>query len=239
MKIDKPTEYQKNMAIEKIMQKGLVRPRKLSAQLLEMWRTLGLSYIFGDIFQAFIIVAIIMLGGFLVYLEFSKLMMHAVTFAFAPLSFLSIVLFAEMIERLSGLYELKMTFKYTIRQITAFRILCFSLLGVVTCVISSASAGGEFLQTLATSLSALFLCALFITFILRRFAPVWRYVSMGAWVIISVLPIYLLGERWETILSGMPAALTLTIAVIAFLLFLHEVKQIMNEKRGAEIYAGC
>lgn len=244
MKIDKPTENQKNMAIEEILQKGLVRPATLTTKLWEMWRTLGPKYIFGDIYQALIIAVVVIVGFFSLYLQFlclqsSRPIMHSITFAFAPLSFLIIMLFAEIIERLGGLYELKMTFKYTIRQITAFRILCFSLLGVVFCVISSVFSGGGFFQAFATSLCALFLCSFLIAFIVRRFAPLWRYVSMGAWVLASILFIYIFGNKWEMLLSNTPTALTFILAAVVFALFLHEIKQIITEKRGVEIYAGC
>ena len=58
-------------------------------------------------------------------------------FATAPVFFVFAVLLTEIAERINLLYELKMTCKYTILQITAFRVVCFSLIGTVLCTLIS------------------------------------------------------------------------------------------------------
>ena len=53
------------------------------------------------------------------------------TVCYSPGILVFAVLLTEIAERINLLYELKMTCKYTILQITAFRVVCFSLIGTV------------------------------------------------------------------------------------------------------------
>ena len=238
MNIIKPSKNEKDRAITEILQTGLIRPKSLVAHLKELYTALGINYIFWDMTQAIIISAIVLVGILGMYFQISAPMVYATSFIFAPFLFILIVFFADIIERLSGLYELKMTFKYTMQQITAFRILCFSLLGVLFCVMSSVVIEGEFLRVFAVSICALFLCALFTAFVTHHFSPKWQYASLTAWVVISILITRFGDERWNSFLANTPITVTLFVACAVFALFLFEIRKMIITRKEVVSYVG-
>jgi hypothetical protein len=174
MNIIELSQNEKDRAIEAILSRGLSKPKSLWGHLWEIYRALGLRYIFLDTAQAIIMTvfaAIVFIG---LYPLWPEQHIYAALFAAAPVFFIFVVLFTETIERLSGLYELKMTCKYTVRQIAAFRVLCFSLVGVVFCTLTSLyfsrlQLAYDFFRAFSISLCALFLCAFLTISVLRRF----------------------------------------------------------------------
>lgn len=246
MNIIEPSQNEKDTAIECILSGGLLKPKSLWGYLREIYRTLGPRYIFLDTAQAIIISAAAAAGFIILYPLSPEQHIYAALFAEAPLFFIFTVLFTETIERVSGLYELKMTCKHTIQQITAFRILCFSLMGTVFCMLTSLyfsrlPVAHNFLRAFSISLCALFLCAFLTIFIMRRFIRKWIYfAAMLLWVAINLLPTWIFGLRWEIFLSKIPVAITVFITIIACTLFLVEIKKLMNiRKREAEYYVNC
>ena len=170
---------------------------------------------------------------------------NAVLFAAAPVFFVAAVLLAETVERSSVLYEIKMTCRYTIQQIAAFRVLVFSLMGTVMCTLANLfsrySASDDFLRPLSISICALFLCSYASMVILRSFNWRWNHFApLLLWLLIGVLPMWVFRERWELFLSQVPITITALIAVIAFGLFLHEIKKLIHHQtREVAYHVGC
>jgi hypothetical protein len=237
------TQSEKAGAIEDILDKGLRKPRSNRSVFREIHRLLGYRFIFWDTAQAFVVSAITF-AGVLVVVPFSPAAFrHAVLFGCAPLLFIAILFFTEVLEHAGDLYELKLTCKYTIRQITAFRIMCYSLLGIIFCAgIAGVTAYRmenvrELLRLFPLSLCALFICAFIGLFFMRRSARKSAYVSAAVlWGIIAFVPVLLFGERWELFLSGLPVAVTLGIALLSGALFLLEIKKFMNTRHKEATY---
>ncbi len=234
MNIIEPSQYEKEKAIEDILSKGLSRPKRLWEYLYNIHRTLGLRYIFHDMAFPMVMTVLTMIVLIGLYPLTLKQHTYATLFAIAPLFFLFIVLFSETVEHMNGLYELKMTCKYTIQQIAAFRVLCFSLMGTVFCTLislyfSQSFVVYSFFKTSSLSLCALFLCAFLTIFMMRHFKWKWiHFLSLLLWIAIGFMPIWLLGEQWEHFLSQIPVAITMLVAVIACTLFLMEIKKLMK-----------
>jgi hypothetical protein len=246
MNIIEPSQYEKDKAIEDIILKGLSKPKSLWEYLCDIYRALGLRYIFCDMAYAMIMTVVSTIGFIILYPLTPEQHIYAAIFAVAPVFFIFIVLFTEIIERVSGLYELKMTCKYTVQQITAFRILCFSLLGAVFSVLTSLYFSRllivyDLLRTFSLSLCALFLYAFLTIFILRRFNRKWNYIIVVLlWIIIGLLPARIFGEQWNLLLVRLPVAVTVFVAATACILFLMEIKKLMDiSKREVAYDVGC
>ncbi len=245
MNIIEPSQYEKDKAIEDILSKGLSKPKSLLGYLGNLYSALGLRYIFFDMAFPIVMTVIATIGFIVLYPLTLKQHLYATLFAIAPLFFIFMVLFTETMEQINRLYELKMTCKYTIQQIAAFRVLCFSLLGTILCTFislyfSQLLVAYSFFKTVSLSLCALFLCAFLTIFLMRHFNWKWIHFSaMLLWIMISFMPIWISGERWELFLSQIPAAITMFVAVIACNLFLMEIKKLMNtHKREVAYYVG-
>lgn len=246
MNIIELSQDEKERAIEDILSKGLSKPKSLWGYLCEIYCALGFRYIFLDTGLAIIMTVVATIGFIRLYPMSLEQYPYATLFALAPVFFLFVVLFAETIERVSGLYELKMTCKYTVQQITAFRVLCFSLMGAMFCTLTSLHFSRlpityDFFRVFSLSLCALFLCAFLTIFIMRRFTRDWIYfIAMLLWTAIGFLPVRIFGHWWELFLSQVPITITVFVAVIACALFLMEIKNLMKiRKREVAYYVGC
>ena len=244
MNIIKPSPEEKEKAIEYILSKGLSKPKNLWDIFYMMYRSLGLRYLFLDTTEPIIISVAFMIGFILLCSSSLKQYINVVLFATAPVFFVFAVLLTEIAERINLLYELKMTFKYTIQQITAFRVVCFSLIGTVLCTLISLFAPfpGDYdiVRALSLSLCALFLCSSLSIFIMRYFNWKWRHFApILVWMTICLLPICISAKWWESFLSRVPVAITISVAAVAFVLFIKEIKKLVNiQIREVGYYVG-
>jgi len=237
---------ERDRAIDAILDKGLVTPVSTPIFLRNMLKDLGVKVIFrgalpGVLLSVFVAVAYVLMvvlyaDGFSADRDY-----FALIFLFSPMLFVGLTLTTEATERMegNGLVDLKMTCRYTALQITAFRLLSFSLAGAVFAAVGGYSyhavtATGHLLQLLALSLSSVFLCTLLIIYTMRRFRVGW-WAGATAWTALGLLPIIINRQAWEELLAHLPPALTLGVAIIAFTLFLRELKIITREVR----YADC
>lgn len=240
------TTNERDKAINEILDKGLVAPVSTPIFLRNMFQNLGVVVIFRGalpgvllslfVAAAYVLVIVLYIDGISTELHYNSLL-----FLLSPMLFIVLTLSTEATELLEGkgLYELKMTCRYTVRQITAFRLLCFSLVGAIFAVIGGYSyhaviETGYLLQLVSLSLSSVFLCTLLIIFTMRHFRVGW-WVGACTWTAVGLLPMAINRQGWEELLSHLPPALTLGVAVAAFTLFLREIKIIAREVR----YADC
>lgn len=246
MNIIEPSQNEKDLAIEKILSNGLSKPKKLWRYLWDIYRALGFRYIFLDTVNAMIMTTTVTIGFALLYPFSFEKHLNATLFAMAPVFFISIVLFTETIERSRGLYEIKMTCKYTIQQVTAFRVLCFSLMSAAFSILinlyfSRLQDTYDFFRAFSLSLCDLFLCSFLTIFIMRRFKWKWMHFSVILlWISIGFVPTWIFGEQWELFLSQIPVSIATFFAIIACVLFLMEIKNLMNiRKSEVAYYVSC
>lgn len=136
-------------------------------------------------------------------------------------------------ERSNPLYELKMTLKYTVKDMIIFRILCYSLISVVFSVVLSIGAASvlDSWRALSIAFSSLFLCTLLTIVIARRMNHHLNYlISFGVWSVMNLVPLLLFGGRWEMILSQIPLGLTVIVIMGLIYLYVKELKQFINMK---------
>ncbi len=234
MNISKPTERERDIAIDNILSAGLSKPDGIWHFCSKMYRSLGLKFIFFDISQAIIMAVAVTVAFILMYPLSSQQNMYSLLYVISPLFFISIVCFTEFIERNDRIYELKMTCKYTVQQIIVFRVLCYSLISILLCIFIS---GGipvtyNFLRAVSITLSALMICALFTIYVMRRLKGRWVYlISPVVWAVIVFLPVLIFGEKWELFLSQIPIGIAAAVAIIGFYLYLREIKKLINTNK--------
>jgi hypothetical protein len=239
-------DSERNASIEYILNKGLVKPKSLAEYLGGLYRQLGFRYLFWDTAQ---IVALITITLFVVLLILPNTpadMKYSLLFAGSPLVFLLSMICSDASERVSGLYDLKMTCKYSLRQVNVFRIICFSLLGIVFSVGAGSVIGAcskvavvadeqWAFDLLALSLASLFICAFLFLAIIRHFPG--RFAAMvGAvvWLILGVVPMAVLGKRWELLLMSIPTAITIAVAIISAALCGYELTKLLKSNQTEE-----
>jgi hypothetical protein len=118
--------------------------------------------------------------------------------------------------------------------------MCYSLLGIVFCVgITAYQANNtqELLRLFPLSLCALFICAFISLYLMRRFVGKLTTVIVAIlWFSIAFIPLAIFRDKWEQLLSGLPVAITISIAVLSCALFLLEIKKLLETKKTEAAY---
>jgi hypothetical protein len=231
-------EREKTASINYILARGLVKPPTTTERIREMTRVLGLRFIFWDTGYSLCFATITVIGVLMLLILPSTSYRCSAAVAAAPLLFLVIALFAETTERASGLYELKATCRYTVRQITALRMICYSVVGVIlTALIAALSAqdAREFLSLFPLCLFALFVCAASNLTITRLLRGKWTNAAFFTlWVLVSLALPLSFGENWETLLNGIPAVVSTSLALVCAGILVRQIGALLSEvKRHA------
>lgn len=226
-------EKTKNASIEYILSQGLVKPQTARERIAEMLRTIGFRFIFWDTGYSLFFTAVTLAVVLVLFSFAPDDYRYSASIAVAPLFFLLITMFAETSERVCGLYELKQTCRYTIQQVTALRVVCYSVVGFVFTVvitIISTDSGYEFFSLFPLCLSALFLCAILSISFTRFLHGKWVYAVFSAvWVFVNIVIPFLLGEKWEMILREMPIAFSVVIAILGGAVLAYQVSKMLSE----------
>jgi len=240
------TPKERSREINAILDKGLIVPVSMPIFLRNMLKNMGLKVVFRGALPG-VLLSILVAATYVIMVVLyadglsDEWNHYALIFLLSPMLFIGLTLSTEATERMegNGLYELKMTCRYTVQQITAFRLLCFSLAGAIFAVVAGYSyhavtEAGYLLQLISLSLSSVFICTVLIIFTMRRFRAGW-WVGATIWMVLGLLPMVINRQGWEELLAHLPPVLTLGVALVAFTLFLREIKIITREVR----YADC
>ena len=226
-------EQEKNESIDYILSQGLVKPQTARERITEMTQTLCLRFIFWDmgysLFFAAVTIALVLVLSIAAPDDYSR----SFAVAAAPLVFLLLGAFTETAERANGLYELKQTCRYTVQQVTVLRVICYSVAGVIfTAVITAISANDayEFLSMFPLCLSALFVCSALFLCVTRYLRGKWSgAVYSAAWVFMNIALPFSLRDTWETLLGGVPIALSVAVTVLGMAVLAYQIKRRLSE----------
>lgn len=238
MNIPMPDQREKEVAIQRIITEGLVPPQSLRQHVGELYCSLGFRYIFRDTVDGLIMAVAAVIGFMLVWTLSSGQHLYGMVIIVSPLLFLLQAVVIEAKERLSGMYELKMVCKFTLRQITAFRMIGFSGLGIVCCIGISVFASfywriPDFGRILVLSLCSLFLYSLFTLWGIQRMRGRAAYCTPAVmWIIACLLPVVLQDGQWDRLLADVPVAAALCLLLVSGWLYLREIKKLFlsNDK---------
>ncbi len=226
-------EAEKNKSIDQILAQGLVNPQTTGERISGMLRELGLRFIFWDTGYSLFFAAITLACTFALFMLAPSTYRISATVAVAPLLLLFAILFAETSERLGGLYQIKQTCRYTIRQIAALRILCYCALGILfTVFVALVRADQEFgfFSLFPLCLSALFVCAALSLSMLHQARNQWNYPVFSAiWLLATIVVPLSFGEAWESTLREMPLMFSIGLTVIGVGLFVWQISKMLRE----------
>ncbi|MFP3153525.1 hypothetical protein LQZ18_03695 [Lachnospiraceae bacterium ZAX-1] len=223
----------KDQSIKYILDCGLVKPKTAQKQAAGILQSFGWRFLFWDTAYSLTFAGITIAVMLAVFTAVPGNYRYSATIAVAPLLYLLISVFTETEERAGGLYELKQTCRYTTQQISALRTVCYSIVGAgYTTIVAliSANSASEFITMFPLSLLALFVCAV-PQLTLTRFARFkWANVVYAAvWVFVNLALPLRIGGAWEKFLAGIPAVVSLGIAIIGAAVILYQIKKMLME----------
>ena len=220
MRIDYPTDAERDASIDAILAAGLDPQPTLRHALGGLYRILGLRGMLFGVWDC-VLLAVLLSGcaavplmGVLLSRAEPRLLLYPLTGG-APLLYAALLLLTFWKEEQLGTRELKMTVLYDLRQLTALRLLLFSGMAALGNVLLAACAAAFcrdallFAQLLSLSLGAL---CVYIALTLLWFQPV----LPALWAALCLLPPVFLPEALlAALLDGLPLAGTALLAVLA------------------------
>lgn len=243
--IPMPTEDEKDAAVRRIVAAGIKHSGLLS-QLTEIYRALGLRCIFWDTADCFAIAIISFVCAVASLSVCYTDNAIAVLFAVSPVFYVVLTIAVQWKEHMTGLYELKMTCKYTIQKVTAFRMSCFLAAGLPTCgvlaaVFEATMYNGDFIRLLLISVCSMFLCAVIMMLAIIVVKRPELYLSVPVvWGILCLTPAIIFGKAWNDFLLNLSYTAVIIAILICAVIYTVQIKKlILNNDMEDTIYADC
>ncbi|WP_110111859.1 hypothetical protein [Bacillus sp. CGMCC 1.16541] len=224
--IDYPDEQTMKSHIREIVAKGVKKPRSFPAHLKEMYKQVGVRYLFHDatdvLFVFFIGLSLLGLGWFYTAEQLHSMNeLYSVLFISSPILYLvlAVLFFVRASEQRT--FEVEMTCKYHVFQLAAFRMLVFGV-GAIGCngllivVLSSFYPALHVLEALCMSMSSLSVFATSFLYLSQKVRSKWgSYAFIGVWVIGNMTAAVYSEELYTLILRHIP----MYVYMLIFILF--------------------
>ncbi|MCI8647202.1 MAG: hypothetical protein HFE76_10565 [Firmicutes bacterium] len=236
MNIIMPSEEEKSRSVAQILETGLPRKRPLRLRLPRLVRSIGLRNLFWGTYDC---IFIAVLGSILLSVLFAipsaydHQLLPLSLFLISPALYGLLHLLTIWKELQIGLYSIKMTCYYTLKELTALRMVFFgganALLDVVFVAVLSQREDMflSFFQMLSISLSALFLYGTATLFALSHVPGNRQWIVPALWCAVCAAPA-IFGMNVLGLLMKLPYAAALFAALLAAALFFAKAEHYLS-----------
>lgn len=241
MKIEYPSDFEIDKSVEYICEKGKIKKHGFFVFLHDMTKGLGFANVFYGIRDAMLLAGFVfaLLCAWISVIFESEARNTAViaSFAFAPGVFITMFLLSYIKEKTSLTYSVKMTCKYTVNHLLAYRMFVFSLVGAVAdavyvlliCIKTDLS----YITLLCVSLASLFLFSLALIFAVLRFNSILAPVTLLiVWLTVNGLMWIFLGDFYGTLLQQVPVWIYVVSAIAAAVIYINRLAALSNMRRN-------
>lgn len=246
MKIEIPNEKKIKDEINSVMSKGLVEGKSFCSYLKIMYRQIGIRYLFHDglelIFAIFLVSAILFSEIIIRNQNYMGDMtdVYAYLFTVSPILYLLMSISNFVKAKSNKTYEVEMTCKYDIYQISAFRMLVFSVISIVfnilfVSVISNIYEKIDFLKAFIVSIASLFIFSVIFLFAINRIKNrLIKYVIILSWIVFNLSLYISKVDLYIQLLSSISIYTWLIVTVVSIYLYMKNLKTlvIFSRKEG-------
>lgn len=225
--IHKLSGNEKDITINEIVKNGIIKPSDKLRKMLDVKHICTFRTIFFGVGDCLFLglLAAVCLWFFLIQAD--SQVMVCLIFAFSPFAYMVSYLLTAWKEHLLQLYEVKMTCKYTIRQISAFRMIYFSGFNIflnvllLSALIKFWFSAVIFWKILGLSFSAVFLYGIImLVFQIKGKPYLTIIVPPVLWGIVNAWMIAFYGEKLENALLNLAGSLVAAIMAAVFMIYL-------------------
>lgn len=240
-----PTSEEKSQSIRTILDRGVAQPQRLRSALPQLWRALGVRGLFFGVWDCVLLATLasaLVWCGLIPWLGNSRSSLYVLLFVSSPFLYGLLHTLTIWKEISTGTYELLMTCRYSLQQITVMRMLVFGGASLML----SVAAGGlisllypdliSMLEMVSICCSALFLFAT-VQIIAEQKWPMRYFIAPAIWILLG-LGLILLGEKAESFLIGIPIFVFWIITLVCAGVYGMTLRHIFfNPREGAISYA--
>lgn len=234
----KPSEIEKESAIQNIVRHGIVSPADRIKGLLDASRACPFGILFFGVGDCLFLGVLIMVCLWLFLLQFNTQMILCSVFALSPFAYISSFFLTTWKERIVQLYEVKMSCHYTIRQVTALRMIYFSLGNMFINTAALLIFAREqtrfipFWKTLGLSFSSLFLYGvIMLLFQIRGSLHLSVAIPPFTWILLNLFVVMYYGEQVEKMLLNLAGGFVFILVIatcVAYLFMLYSFSVTKN-----------
>ena len=222
-RIQKLSEAELDFAISEIVKKGVIKPSDKFNKMLELRRACTLNTLFFGVSDCFLLGILMAACLWLLLIQAGSQVIICTVFAVSPFAYIAAYFLTSWKEYRLQLYDIKMTCRYTIRQISALRMICFSGTNVCLNVLMLALLMRfqftviTFWKILGLSFASIFLYGIIMLVFQIKSRPYFTTILPPVlWGIISALVIAFYGEKIERMLLNLAGSLLFIIMVSLF-----------------------
>lgn len=238
--IDMPDDFEINNQINIILDKGLQKQQSFYSYIKKMYKEIGFRNLFHDLseltFLSILVVSVLafMYIGVLRGLDKTQ-NIYAFIFTISPLYYLVTNLFSFINMKENNTYDIEMVCKYNLYQISALRMLVFSVTSILinTIFVTSIYKYIDVLRGIMISTTSVFLFSAILLYSLVKVRSKYtRYAVISGWVILNALFINLNLTKYTTVLENMPIAVYVIISAIAIYSYVKNIQVLSKYKKS-------
>lgn len=248
-----PEETVKNESIRLIIEQGMPEKRSLFRELLKMYRAIGFKGLFFGVEEdGFIglLLLFCMAQGMFNILRVRGSMLPVILFISAPLLYGMLHIYASLKELSAGMYELKLTTRYNMEQLSTLRMLVFGAVSMAAVVLENMLlmmllryhhvevAALSTLRMLSIVFCAIFLyAAMELLAELHASRPLQCLVVPAIWFVAGIF-LLTAHKTAEKIITAIPTVVFILVALGAFVLYIAALKRYYYiQKEGIAAHA--
>lgn len=240
MNIEYPSNFEINESIDYICENGKIKKHGFFVFMHDMTKGLGFGNVFYGIRDAMLltgVVFVLLCVSASAILEPNKQNSAVIAaFALAPGVFITMFLLSYIKEKTSMTYSVKMTCKYTVNHLLAYRMFVFSLLGAVAdaiyVLLICMKTDLSYITLLCVSLSSLFMFSLALIFAVLKFSSIFApVVLLSAWIALNGILWCFLGDFYGKFLQQIPTWIYVIFAITAAAVYVNRLAALSDKRR--------
>lgn len=238
--IDMPDDLEIKNQINLILDKGLEKEEHFYSYIKNMYKQIGFKNLFHDkaelIFIGVLLLSILLLGilGIKRNTMMSKEIIYTFIFIISPLYYLITNIFSFMNMKENNTYEIEMVCKYNLYQVSALRMLVFSVISIFLSVIFILGLYNkiDILRGIMISITSIFLfSSLLLYSMVKLKSKIGRYLVIGFWIIGNLILLRLSFNQYFEFLQTMPMVVYVLVAVTSLFIYMKNIQILSNYKK--------
>ncbi len=239
LEIPFPDEQKIQTEIKRIVKVSLKPRQSFLAYVIQLYKTIGLKYLFinrreGLLLCFSILVMMIYLSSAVTKTAQDETAVYLFLFLVSPLIFTSLSLYDYFYKRHYETIEVEMTTKLNLYQVTAFKMLIFSVISIflnMFCItiLSIVYEEIHFIKAILISTTALFLFSIIFLAALMKKQTGWQviFVIFG-WVGFNITFIILQNHLYMNMLMTLPVFVYAAILIVSIIVYLQYLSKLVR-----------
>jgi len=239
VKVNMPTEQEIKAEIDVIVTQGLGKRESFYSYLKNMYRQIGIRYLFRDgleiIFTMLLVASILfsVIKDRNIYFSENIKAIYAYLFTVSPILYLSMSVLNFIIAKQNKTYEVEMTCKYNIYQISAFRMLVFSVICILfnsffvymaTCFYENIN----YLKAFVISIASLFLFSTIFLFTITKVRNrTIKYFTVLGWIGVNLVLFILKVDFYIQLLDKVSIYTWIIVAISSLIIYVKNLKTLI------------